>query len=87
MLSFVFAELPDCYGSGDLTVVRVLRKAIPGLGREPIKLRDKIFDDVQKASGKSPPQISNPSVKEISGGKEEYFQSRFQSPSLSQPKI
>lgn len=79
-------ELPDCYGSGDLTVVRVLRKAIPGLGREPIKLRDKIFDDVQKASGKSPPQISNPSVKEISGGKEEYFQSRFQSPSLSQPR-
>jgi len=47
------SEFPSYSGKADLTVVRVLRKSIPGLALRPSQLRSRIFEDVQAANGKS----------------------------------
>lgn len=48
-----YPVFPFFAGKADLTVVRVLRKAIPGLNLNPNRLRNRIFEDIQVATGKS----------------------------------
>ena len=58
------SAFPSYSGKADLTVVRVLRKNIPGLSFRPSQLRNRIFEDVQAANGKSQSPTSRTSAPE-----------------------